>query len=335
MNALKNLLNKKYSESVDDVSYRKAAYYLKNFMCPRGFDVVVSSKEGLMLKEVELTRYMQRTAEYPDLKAGIGYILWDWLLNIRPEDEREFEHEAWHCGETVKNKLAVLREKSTLSLIADAGSTTHVTIRALLDNGPIPLMPRIQRPRNGEPDERETQCRFITPQIITNSLSIATMVAEYKYTGAIRLHLIGGKFSPPLSSISGSMTDQCLLAWGASGTWKCDLAIVGTKGCWPLPVGMLGFASEDADEAYLKATLLKMAFFKVIVMDSSKLKGNPAGNVFAPVSSAEIDLVVIDDGHLTNATKEVLEFSEKSSRAGVGMLVLKSHSHNSPPPVNP
>src|SRR5260370_188673 len=82
---LKKEVNQILNDSVDFETYSKAAFYLKNSMCPRGFDVHVSkTKRRFMLEEIETTSYMQRFAEQPDLKTGLGCILWDFLLSIRP-----------------------------------------------------------------------------------------------------------------------------------------------------------------------------------------------------------------------------------------------------------
>lgn len=318
-------LNKNCDDSVSRDAYRAAAYYLKNFMCPRGFDISVY-KDGLELQQVELTSYMQRTSEQPELKTGLGYVLWNWLLNIRPRDQVDFEHESRHYHEQVLSKLAALRDRAMISVIADAGSTVHAVVHALLDVGPIPITPRIAPPRKGEPDERDKQCRFITPHIVTNSLSIATMIAESKYADSIPMTLIGGRFDPHRSSIAGPMTDQCVLSWGGSGSWMCDLAIIGTTGSWPQANGTIGFACEDSDEAQLKATLLKMAFFRIVVIDSSKIKRPPSGRIFAPMSATAIDLLVMDDGHSTGAKEEVDALSAKANKAGVSLLVLKTAS---------
>lgn len=309
---------------MDYQAYRAAAFYLKNSMSPRGYDIHVSAKYGFKLEQIELTRYMQRTVEHPELKTGLGHVLWDWLLNFRGDDDTEFEHKPPHHQETVHVKLGGLRGTCSLSIIADAGSTVSAAIRALLDLGKVPIRPRTPPPKEGEPDERDRHCRLITPHIITNALSIATMVSESRHATSIGLTLIGGRFQPDLSSISGDMTDQCLRSWGGSGTWKSHLAIIGTTGCWAQPTGSVGFACEDLDEARLKATLLDMAFFRVIIMHSSKLTDPPAGNIFAPLSSAAVDLLVIDDGNSTGARQAVSELSLKADKAGVAVLTLKT-----------
>jgi DeoR/GlpR family transcriptional regulator of sugar metabolism len=316
-------MNRRLGDNVGGQTYRAAALYLKSFMCPRGYDVHVSTKHGFRLEEINRTRYAQRTLEHPKLKLGLGYVLWDWLLNIDANEEERLEHSASH-QEQVLTKLGSLRSKTILTIIADTGSTVGAVVRAPLNVNSIPIVPRIFDDASEGGNHRETQSRFITPHIITNGLSIATMVSESRHANAITLSIIGGRFQPEFSSICGRMADQCLEAWGGGGTWKCDLAMLGTTGCWTHPDGVLGFSSDGDEEARIKARLLEMAFFRVVVMDSSKLTASPSGNIFASLSAAALDLVVIDDGNTTDTRENVVQFSTAAERAGVTVLTLKT-----------
>lgn len=316
-------LNKLGGDAVDYQSYRKAALLLKCSLLPHGYDIHVSTKHGFKLEQVKLTRFMQRSSERLEVKIGLGYILWNWMLNVRPEEEVEFQCKATHQS-LVLGKLASLRQRVMLSIIADAGSSVTNAIRALLDVDSVPIRPRLREPEENEPDERDQQCRFITPHIITNALSIATMVANSKHADSIGLTLVGGGFHPDLSSICGSMTNQCLDSWGGSGTWKSDIAVIGTTGCWSHPTGTVGFACDDLEEAKLKGRWLDMAFFRVVIMDSSKMDAPPSGNIFAPLSSTAIDLLVIDDGKSTGAQDKVSNLRRKADKAGVSVLTLKT-----------
>jgi len=318
-------LNKLGGDAVDYQSYRKAAFLLKCSLCPHGYDIHVSTKHGFKLEQVKQTRYMQRSGEHLEVKLGLGYILWSWLLNIRPEEELEFQYKATHQSRMVA-KMAGLRQRIVLSIIADAGSSVTNAIRALLDIETVPIRPKLSGPRGDEEDEREQQCRFVTPHIITNALSIAAMVANSKHADAIGLTLVGGGFHPDLSSICGSMTNQCLDSWGGSGTWKSDIAIIGTTGCWAHPLGTVGFACDDLEEAKLKARWLEMAYFRVVIMDSSKMDAPPSGNIFAPLSSTAIDLLVIDDGKSSGAEEKVANMRREADKGGVAVLTLKTEA---------
>jgi len=319
LSELKNALNKKLQDSVAEESYRQAAYYLKTHMSPRGFEVHVT-KQGVMLERIKLPSFLKRTEEFPELKYGLGCVLWKWLLNVGTDPA--FTCKASH-QETVATKVARLRDKPVITMIADAGSSTTAAIRALLDVESIPIRPASN-------NEQEGHCRFITPVIITNALSIASLVSESKHADTIALRLIGGTFHPDLSSICGSMTHQCLQSWGGGGSWKSDLALIGTTGCWPHPSGTLGFACDDFEEARLKGALLDMAFFRIIIMHSSKLTAAKAGNLFAPLSPSLIDLVVVDDGNWTGNTAQVAELRCQAANAGVAVVTLQTERPKAP-----
>lgn len=357
LNELSKLLNAKLVASVapaGEEAYRKAALLLKNSnMCPRGFELHFSRKNGTVILEPSRTpSFLDREEEHPELKAGLGFALWHRLLHIRRlssserksnqaptrnTQEQEYTYSAIAPGR-VATKIARLRDQPVLSVLVDAGSTTTAAVRALLDVDSIPIRPENNHHPNDKQKKEEErqqgdhagQCRFITPVITTNALSIATMISESKHADTIGLRLIGGNFHSDLSSICGSMTDQCLCAWGGGGSWKSDLAIIGTTGCWGHPSGALGFACDNFEESRLKATLLEMAFFRVIIMDSSKLKASVRGNLFAPLSSTFIDLVVTDDGRTTGAEQEVSDLHNQAAQEGVATVILTTESSKAP-----
>ena len=96
-------------------------------------------------------------------------------------------------------------------------------------------------------------------KLITNSIPIAEIVADYK---GIEVIMPGGVLRSEMRSLVGSMTESNLL------NYYCDIAFIGTDSisC------DYGISTSIMEEATLNQTMMKIAKKVIVVTDSSKFQ---------------------------------------------------------------
>ena len=160
---------------------------------------------------------------------------------------------------------------------------------------------------------------LVRPRIITNSISIANVVAKSDHKNDLQVRIIGGDLRIDRRSICGSLSDMCLEAWNQ----RADLALIGTTGYRnDLVSGVPGFGCDDIAEARLKGAMLEMAWLRVLIFDSSKLNTPEVSNIFSPLSDQMLDLVVTDDGAKNGAADMVHQLCIDAKEASVNALIL-------------
>jgi DeoR/GlpR family transcriptional regulator of sugar metabolism len=262
-----------------------------------------------------MTVLEERTAQRVQTKRRLGIVLWQALFGVDLEGQRqgiEKVEVSLVRHSTYVLKLEALRRKMSVNIMIDAGSSTSIAVEELLGVDSVPIHVKTD---DGSP-------KLFHPRFITNSLAIAKVVTESRHYNSIEVRLIGGDLRVDRGSICGTLTEICLAGWNM----RADLSIVGATGFRVDYKGAPCFGCDDVSEARLKGAMLELGWFRVILLDSSKLKAPEVSSVFAPLSSDLIDLVVIDDGSEINAQEQVQDFLRQASAAGVHTLLLKTES---------
>jgi DeoR/GlpR family transcriptional regulator of sugar metabolism len=304
-----DILKKHLTEEVSDSIIRDSLYLANTWVRP-GFHISVSPKNRTgICKQTSETSDVKNNQEYAATKKAMGELLWKKLLDLGhlPQHKSSFVE-----SKSIRNKITVLRRRGMLSLVADAGTTTCAAVEALLNVDYLPLQPASVSPGNA---------RFIRPVITTNSLRISNLVANHRHANEIELRLIGGSLRQDRASFCGPLAEMALNAIRT----QSDITLVGTTGYRSAYDGTPSFGADDISESRIKTALLETSsLLRVVIFHSEKLKYPEVSSIFAALSPDSIDLVVTDDGKVTDAKDEVRDFLETCRIADVATLMLKS-----------
>ncbi|MCP4248047.1 MAG: hypothetical protein GY778_13455 [bacterium] len=250
----------------------------------KGMEIRVGRREG-QIRWVSLPLIDHRAKHRRETKQRLGRLLWHVLLDLQIDES--FNKEEVQCAKQdqkrpLKRKFDAISRKPALQCWIDAGSTTLAVARALLD------MVREIPCQAGE--------RLVGIDFVTNSPRIAVSVDESKHRENIEVTVIGGVVRPDRESICGIATQQCLEHWDLYG----DVAIVGTTGYRQDIKGAPTFGCDDLEERKVKQEFLSRTRLRALIFDSTKLAFADVSNPFAMLSTAQIDLVVTDDGYEEN-----------------------------------
>jgi DeoR/GlpR family transcriptional regulator of sugar metabolism len=290
---------------------------MRRMQQPAGTKLIVGDKEAY-LSRVSETVIEQRERQRPTTKSRLGQLLWKVLFEVDagPQPLGRGEYQAGPWSGPLKDKIARLRSKSPVVLI-DAGSTTKAVVAQLLEMERIPFEVNL----GGRGPEQEY--KLVAPRIVTNSPPIAELISNSdKHRREIKVSLVGGDYRPDHKAVCGSVTQLFL---EHSLNLLGDLAVIGATGYREGTAGVgASFCCDDFDERNLKASFLQMAWFRVLVLDSTKLRYPELHSPFAPLSPSTIDLVLIDDGVEVGLAKQVSLFLGEAKRAGVATAILKT-----------
>ena len=295
-----------------------------------GFDIEHLGVDHLIINDAQSSSADDRKQQNKDIKAQLGAALWEWLLGIDLSEFKPFKNGATLKGsaaEKVAAKMRALRRKSEVSISIDAGTTTQAVVEALLSSESFPLqIPSSHQPSDNPLDRVgfEEGITFMSPRIFTNSITIAQTVSRkalsHRSLRDIDVSIIGGKIRFARGSIVGTYARTALESWKTT----TDVSVIGTTGFINDYVGRPSFACDDLAEAQMKSHLLSNAWFKTVILDSSKLEGRKVSSVFVPVSAAALDLIIIDDGSRTEQTERVNGLALKAEQFGVACLIVKT-----------
>lgn len=293
--------------------------------------------------EGAVSQFQERMRKASAEKTAIASYLLYWLFDQKIESgDEEVEQETaienfskgalyeckvnWDEGGSIdarlKMKRRILKNRTLMSLLIDAGTSNIRVAKEFLASKNLPL---IVKTAHG--------VRKVTPSIITNSLSIASSISEHEDRRNLWLTLIGGRENPVRRSLIGEMA----LSWakGIRSRGKIDLSIIGATGITSNESGLMSVYMDDEVECELKAEFLQMANFRVVVCDSSKILMGSCINEFAALTQANIDLVITDGGECLWRAKgspffgsekfvrdEIEGFMKQAAEAGVGVIAV-------------
>lgn len=326
-------LSKKISEHLKDDEIEwftmKAMFVLirEEYQKPGVKIVIHDAEQKVELVLRDETPIEEQRRAYPDIKKNLGAILWHFLFNLALPPTVQISRHS-RLSKNLNRKIPALQRKSTVSIAVDAGSTTEYAISQLLEVPQIPIKVQLKKgalPVRDDDTEEITKdlYRFIVPTITTNSISIANVVIDSPHRRQIQMRLVGGELRLSRKSICGSLSELCMQQWNT----RMDVALIGTTSFLPSTITSVipadqhpafpAFACDDVSEAWLKASFLERSWLRILILDSGKLLKHEGTSVFAPLSNAAIDLVVIDDGSQVDAERGISEESEDSVRRAV------------------
>jgi len=267
---------------------------------------------------------------------------WEYreMLDLFADDERApiyFDNAAFVKHE-VEQKRRILCEKNNMAVVIDSGTTNYMAMEQLLRESsfPIEIRDRLPDPRDhveGAGDLPEDEApnndasdivRLVSPIWITNSLDIARLVSGHRDRHNMILRVIGGTERQDRHSLTGALALLWLRACMSDGQMiSADLSIVGTTGFDSQTLSIPFFGSDDSDEAALKARMLQLSHFRIITMDSTKLRSDSASSCFATLSNDSVHLIVVDDGSGWDGGRAaVWKLCEQADLRKVGVLVI-------------
>jgi DeoR/GlpR family transcriptional regulator of sugar metabolism len=315
LESLADRLNERFYPAVRLDSVRKALYALKR-RCASEFLLTVG-KDGAVVEQVYATEtpIEQRSRFHALEKESLGIAFWDFILGR----EGETTFRVHNHDDTLVAKVNMLRQKSSLTVALDSGSTTAAVAQALLGNPTVPIV--VKTDRGGT--------RFFRPNIVTTSVVVANAVMRSPHAHTIPLTLVGGSFSSQTGSVTGPLAEMCVASW----KMRTDVAVIGCTSFSSSYLGSPAFGCDDIAEARIKAFLLEETRFKVIIFDSSKLLDPEAAHFFAPLSKTTVDLIVTNQagGHdkLSSPRRDELSYRVENlladaRKAGVSALLVHS-----------
>lgn len=294
----------KGKEKITERQLDYALSHLKEELQPKE---IVRSRDMISLRYIAQTAYDRRAIRSSKTKAALGRALWAYLYpNLFTKSPPVFE--AFEAP-AIKEKLATLRRRNQLFFAADAGTTTLHAIKALLELKETPIKISID-PSNTSVEDAIDNERFVEPVLLTNSLPIINAVGESEtHRNSFIVEVIGGTHRVNRNCNTGALADLWLRVCCAQGLIGIlDLVIIGASGIF-LPHGddaTSGTAAcDDPQEAGLKAKLLEMASgdsfghpggIRTLIFHAAKVGFPEARCRFAALSSAGVDLVVVDKG---------------------------------------
>jgi DeoR/GlpR family transcriptional regulator of sugar metabolism len=312
-----------------------------------------SAVRRLIRDETLFDQNMQRNVSQ---KRAIAAALWHWLFDF-PLAAKLSPQECWTGFNTIKQndrikermerKRSILRSRINPAIVIDAGSTNTVAItRFLATATSIPFLIKEHKKDFREVEKREEAAtstrsriennshvdtkediwyyRLIAPLFLTNSIVIADKIARSEFRQSIILRVIGGTDRPERRSICGELSLLWLRACDQDGKMvSVDLAIIGATGVdnkrFEIPV----LGCDAAEEASLKARLLAMSQFRIVLFDSDKLVKGGSSSMFAAISEGDVDLIVSDVGTDRPTERAVDTLARACNENGVGLLLAK------------
>jgi DeoR/GlpR family transcriptional regulator of sugar metabolism len=133
--------------------------------------------------------------------------------------------------------------------------------------------------------------------VFTNSIA---MISAFNSRGNIVIYLLGGRYNIGYSHVSGSLTEQIL------EKMSCDMVFLGVDAIDPEG----GCLSKTIEDARMSQIMLKAGRKKVLLADSTKIKGN---GYFRFTSLHEFDLFItnkIDDTDLLQEFRKMTTIQE-------------------------
>lgn len=197
-------------------------------------------------------------------------------------------------------KRAILRSRTVVSMLIDAGTSTLSFSKKILSAPRLPLQVKSSQSIN-----------LLEPSITTNSLEIANEVSRSPNRRGMTLKVIGGTERPDRGSLSGEMA----LAWARTmkSMGMLDLSVIGTTGINTTEDGHLTLYMDEELECELKALFLEIANLRVVICDSSKILSGSYLNKFSQISLNRVDLIVIDDGKDIYQNKDSPYYNQEST----------------------
>lgn len=279
---------------------------------------LIIGASDVVIDHAQETVFEKREKERREMKYKLGSLLWKVLFDLDVADKAlgksDFVRKSWPSA--LSAKVTRLRSKSPVILI-DAGTSTLAALDVLLSLRKIPFSVSVEGGPQGK-------CmNLIAPRIVTNSPPISELISNSReHRREIKVTLVGGDYRPDHKAMCGSITqaflDRTLSLLG-------DLAIIGVTGYRHDPSDASPmFCCDDLDESNLKSTFLRLAWFRVLVFDSYKLRVPELHSPFAILSPAQVDLVIVDDGVQQGCSGEVAKLSSEATKAGVGVVLLST-----------
>ncbi|MBI1315073.1 hypothetical protein GC176_27595 [bacterium] len=289
----------------DDVNSRAVHRMLKLMADdpPWGMQLEFDSKHAKLVS-LEQTVLDRRSKERPEAKHQLGRLVWHVLFGVPTAGHISLDR--WQPRDELSRKLHRLRQKSTVTLLVDAGTTTRAAIEQLLELNAMPL-------------KLADSGRFLTPSIVTNSPQIADIVQRSRFRRHIGIRIIGGDVRIERGSICGMAAQICLDAWRLTG----DVALIGSTGYREDEIGQPAVGCDSLEESRLKSSFIDRAWIRVLLFDSSKLQHPDVSQIFAPIDGQVIDLVITDSGETKEQRNAVAQFRKIARDAGVDVAVLK------------
>ena len=282
------------------------------------FEISVGRVSNPVTIKKDFTTARQREEDHPETKKRLGAALWHCLLGL---NLGEWDGK-WKCSEAymqpeLRRRIEALRSKSNLAVLVDTGSTTEAAVDALLTMDSAAFLV-------SSPDPRKpgvTHSRLLRLQLTTNSIAIAATVSETNrpLRSNLPVRLIGGDWRVESESICGPLADLCLQSWN----FRSDVAVIGTTGT-TMRDGQWWLLSEDILESRIKASFLDLSALRVVLLGYEKIDIEPH-QFFAAVTSAHVDLIVVDGGRkLSSPPKKLRSFAQAANRRGVSVLLVES-----------
>lgn len=293
-----------------------------------GKSLSISKKEKLVrINDAGETIFERRMRNAKREKIAIGTVLWNWLFDFDLLNESYRPSPSWEkfkkstssleVGKRLENKRRVLRNRSNLSMVVDAGSTNYLVIREFLRQEKFPFTIDVE-----EGGERFK--RLVNPIIVTNSIPMADLIERHPMRRSMTLRLIGGTARADRRSICGTLALSWLrMCFNEGNIVSSDISIVGSTGYDNSIYDVPSAGCDDAHENALKARLLDLGKFRVITMDSSKIVSASTTSQFAAITRANVDMLVIDDGSRHDLQGEIKRLCEEAQSNGVGVLIAE------------
>lgn len=277
----------------------------------RGGEVVIVEGDVSLYEE----RQKKAVLEKRKISARLLYWLFDQKkIDCRDKEnlddeanygriaEKTFFQNNWQHNKKIQDNLtrkrAILRNRTVLSMLVDAGTTNQQLMENFLADTKFPLKV-----------STDAGIRKINPSIITNSISVAHMISERRDRRSLTLTILGGVERPDRRSITGDLALSWARSIRAHGT--IDLSIIGTTGIRQSSDGLMGVYMDHDVECELKGEFLQMAEFRIVICDSSKLLMGSYIHIFAAVTRANVDLIVMDDGAMLWQNKDSPFFDDE------------------------
>ncbi len=349
--SFKELKERVSADENADVSARQVKYAIMRAisLLPAGKSATLESN-GVRVSATRGSMFERRILQNQENKRRMAEILWPYLFDgtsfKSPNDVEVTEYvpagvqharecynvrrsaiELWKrplSSVGIDRKIRILRRRSSIVIALDAGSSTLAACRALLASKAIPF--ETFSPENSLDQSArivsEDCARSVLPTILTNSIPLAQEISNSKYPYQINLRLIGGTERPGRRAICDAAALLWLDACQSAGTFAMiDLGIIGStgyvEGLDDTPLA----ACDNGDELRLKAKLLDMSKFRIVIFDSAKLSFSEGASYFTRLTSPSVDLVVTDDGKTHGTEAEVERMCDTLTANGVAVLV--------------